>query len=58
MVEKLSNLKLNGTRIIYYSTDGATCIDIIEKKIVTSFKNSDYDEKIEKALGEIKNGRE
>ena len=38
---------------MFYSNDGATVIDIGKKKIVSSFNEVDFDDKVRKAIQEV-----
>ena len=42
-----------GQRIAYYSSEGATAVDIDKKTIVTTFSKIDYKESVKIALQEV-----
>ncbi|MBQ8284625.1 MAG: hypothetical protein IJX75_06015 [Clostridia bacterium] len=42
-----------GRRQVFYSTEGATVIDTVEKRIVTSWKRNEYDQKAKTIIKEV-----
>ena len=47
-----------GQREIFYSKEGAVCVDFKGKTIVTAFKSDEYDDTIKTIIGEVlRNGR-
>ena len=42
-----------GQRFVFYSNNGATVIDTGKKKIVSSFNEVDFDDKVRKAIQEV-----